>query len=129
MSALNIVFGWQMQVVDNTTNQTVVNASQTGMTLAGNAYFCDQYYQVQTTGSAINLPNATVWSILIQNKGNNNITVQGTPNGSATATLGVVAPGAVWIYHSLTDASGAGYTSLTLTAASAVTPASVFVGY
>jgi hypothetical protein len=132
MSALNIIFGWQMQVVDNSTNQTVVNASQSGMTLAGTAYFCDQYYQVSTSGSTISLPSTTIWSLFIQNKGSNVVTAGWTsvnPGGNFSATsAGSILPGGVFIYHQTVETS-AGLQAIVLTANIATTPCSVFVGY
>jgi hypothetical protein len=110
-------------------NQTTVNVSLQGITFASTQVFYDQYFQVLTTGSTIALPNGVAYVVYVRNLGANAITVGYTPNGGSASTAAIepVNAGFGGVFMLFETAAAGGITALTLTAASATTPAEVYL--
>jgi hypothetical protein len=95
-------------------------------------YYYNNFFQAGITATTVPLPG-TVWAAYVRNLGANNVTVNYTPAGGA-ATSVVLTPitsgfGGVFLYYQTLETGGGGITAMTLTAATAITPCEVFVGY
>jgi hypothetical protein len=133
MPNITCLAGLTIQLVNIAANSTPLNIGLQGITLPMTAYYYDNFFQVGTTGNVVPLPGATVWCVYVRNLGNNNITVAYTPVGGGTSSC-ILTPittgfgGFFWYYQTL-ETGGGGITSVTLTAATAVTPCEVLTGW
>lgn len=121
---LKVLMSTTLQVIDNTTNQQIINLPFGPYTLSATAYSLDGYFQVGTTATPVTLPAATVYDFLIINQGANQVTVSFTPTGGAAETI-VLQPGGMISSAQIAEVAG-GITALSLQASTAITPCFVF---
>jgi hypothetical protein len=95
--------------------------------IGGTAVFYDPYFQALAGGSAVSLPAAKVFAIVVQNTSlTANLQVTHTPFGAASSTA-LYGPGGVCILFDPSEAGG-GFSALTLTGVGGTVSAIVLVG-
>lgn len=108
----------------------IVNFDFLNPTQSATGSFFDPFFQAANPGpTAVPLPAATVFSVLIQNLSQTGqvLIVNVTPTGGASQAYRLGQNG-IWIYFDPLE-TGTGITALTLAGAAAgITPAMVFVG-
>lgn len=119
------------QVIDNAVAIARVNSSQGTITLNGSEATHIDYLPIAAgAGTALSLPNATIWVLGIRNLGGinatpaGNITVQAQATGGALPTAvnsPVLVPGGEFLYWNTAETAG-GIVAVTLVASIANTP-------
>lgn len=120
-----------LQVIDNTLAQSKVNDTIGTITLgAGVESYVDYFPVAAGAGSALVLPAATVWGVIVQSLAgvngnpNGNITVQFQAAGGALNTAVnsfQLLPGGIFVYLNTTETAG-GIVAVTLVSSVAATP-------
>jgi hypothetical protein len=130
---INVIASLGLVTVNVGQNQTTVNVSLSGITLAATETFYNQFYQVLTTGSALTLPSGKSFSFYCRNLGANPITIAYTPETGTPGTM-VLVPvvsgniGGIFMLFETSEGSG-GLSAVTLTATTATTPAEVLMAW
>jgi hypothetical protein len=105
----------------------IANLDLGNPTMGALVLFSDPYFQALTTGSAVSLPTAIVFLILVQNLSTGSVLqVTVTPNSGAAATYQIGPQGVFCVYDP--TKVGIGYTALTLMGIGFTIPAMVVVG-
>jgi hypothetical protein len=108
----------------------IVNLDFQNPTLNATTDYYDGFFQALTTGSIVPLGvggGALSFCIIVINRSTtpNNLQIELTPTGGASALAGTIGPGGVFVAFDPTE-SGLGWTALKLTGLGATVPATVF---
>ena len=132
MSNVNINMSYAIQGQDITANVVVFSRALQNFQLVATSWQGSDFAQIPTTGITIPLAaiGGTAYFTYVRNLGANNITVAYTPAGGSSTSV-ILLPqssnaGGIFLYAMTAETAG-GVTALTLTAATATTPAEYFV--
>lgn len=127
-----------LQAIAAVTNNLLSNAPQiitfdfnsptlpSGAGLGTGVYY-EPYFQAASIGSAVSLPAASVFAILVQNLSlTANLTITYTPTGGAAASV-TLGPSGMFILFDPSE-TGTGFSALTLTGVGGTVSAAVLVG-
>src|ERR1700677_3937299 len=133
MPNLNSVLGLTIATINVAQNQTTVNVSLQGVTLASSQIFYDQYAPCPTTGLVIPIPGGTAYDVYVRNLSLTNVlNVTLTPTGGSAFTVALnfaassSTTGGIFLVWGTTEAT-CGFTALTLTGVTATAPAEVYL--
>lgn len=133
MPNLNSILGLTIATVNVAQNQTTINASLQGITLASSQIYYDQYAPCPTTGLVVQIPNGTAYDVYVRNLSLTNVlNVTLTPTGGSAFTVALnfaassATTGGIFLVWGTTEASG-GFTAMTLTGVGATVPAEVYL--
>lgn len=136
MANLNVIMnGATLQSVNTIDGTTRIISSAGNPTLNASTVYYDNYYEVLSGGSTINIPLNTAWVVWVRNLGGQNstpagnITVQFTVTGGSQIASGsspIIPPGGVFAYWCTGESAG-GFTGLVLTASVNATPVEILL--
>jgi len=125
------LIGAFIQVVDNAASTQRVNSPITALVAQAVAAYYDPYFLVPTGATALTLPAATVWTVVIRNiSPTNTIAITLTPaGGSAWVSPYILPPTSlflIWSNYASNPSSG-GFTAASVLASGATTYAEVLL--
>lgn len=132
MSNVNVNLSYAIQGQDIIANVVVFSRALQNFQLVGTAWQASDWAQVPTGGLTVPISaiGGTAYFTYVRNLGSNNITLSYTPTGGSSTSVVLLPQGAnsggIFLYAMTAETSG-GITALSLTAATATTPAEYFI--